>query len=291
MLMARQETSPMRLLTIAAATLLVPFSFARADDKPAGTAEIEKERASEALDLCRRGAREYRLSVDDSGQTELELKTDPLLRWSNPSVGSIHGVVFIWTDKGRPAAIASIYKWFEPHTHMAFEVHSLSETPLVGSLENRAVWNSSRAGIEFKPVERAPVPAETSAGRLTQMRTMSKDFAVEKTERDDGLQQRMRLLTQPIFRYQSPTAKISDGAIFAFVQGTDPEVLLLLEARERGDGPAWHYALARMNSVVFRVTYQDRDVWKTEALPWSVVFDNRSPYNILKLDHLSPRKQ
>lgn len=281
----------MRLFTIAAATVLVSFAFARADDKPAENSEIEKQRAAEALELCRRGASEYRLSLDGLHQTELELKSDPVLRWSNPSVGSIHGVVFVWTEQGRPAAIASIYKWFEPHTHMAFEVHSLSETPLVGSLGNRAVWNSSRAGIEFKPVEGAPVPAETSAGRLTQMRTMSKDFALEKTERDDGLQQRMRLLTQPIFRYQSPPAKIADGAIFAFVQGTDPEVLLLLEARAGQGGPAWHYALARMNSVVFRVTYKDRDVWKTEALPWPVVFDNRSPYNILNLDHLSPRKQ
>src|SRR5258708_7380655 len=87
----RQETSLMRLLTIAAATCLVSFAFARAedkraDDKPAEMAEIEKQRAAEALELCRRGAREYRLSAGDSGQTELELKADPLLRWSNPSV-------------------------------------------------------------------------------------------------------------------------------------------------------------------------------------------------------------
>jgi hypothetical protein len=67
-------------------------------------------------------------------QTELELKPDPLLRWSNPAVGSIHGAVFVWTHEGRPAAVASIYKWFEPHTHMAFEVHSLSKMPLIGFL-------------------------------------------------------------------------------------------------------------------------------------------------------------
>ena len=279
----------MRLLMITAASLLTVCAFALAKDKPAENTEVEKQRAAEALELCRRGAREYRLSLDDSRHTELELKTDPVLRWSNPSVGSIHGVVFIRTDKGRPAAVASIFKWFEPHTHMAFEVHSLAETPLVGSLGDRPVWKSSRAGVEFKPVEGAPAPAETATGRLTQMRAMSKDFAVEKIDREGDVQ-RMRLLTQPIYRYQSPPAKIADGAIFAFVQGTDPEVLLLLEAREGASGPAWHYALARMNSVVFKVTYKDREVWKTEMLPWPVVFDNRSPYNILNLDHLSPRK-
>jgi hypothetical protein len=280
----------MRLFIIAAATFLAAGAFALAADKPAENTEIEKQRATEALELCRRGAREYRLSLDDSRHTELELKTDPVLRWSNPSVGSIHGVVFVWTDKGRPAAIASIFKWFDPHTHMAFEVHSLSETPLTGMLGDRAVWKSSRAGIEFKPVDGAPDPAETATGRLTQMRAISKDFTVEKTDRDNGSKQRMRPVTQPIYRYQSAPAKIADGAIFAFVEGTDPEVLLLLEAREGTNGPAWQYALARMNSVVFHVTYKDREVWTTEVLPWPVVFDNRSPYNILNLDHLSPRK-
>jgi hypothetical protein len=53
------------------------------------------------------------------------------------------------------------------------------------------------------------------------MRAISKELSVEKTDRDDGSQQRMRLLTQPIFRYQSEPAHVADGAIFAFVEGTD----------------------------------------------------------------------
>ena len=72
----------------------------------AASGQLEKERATDALELCRKGANEYRLFVDDG--PELELKTEPVLRWSNPSVGSIHGVVFVWTNRGRPAAIASI---------------------------------------------------------------------------------------------------------------------------------------------------------------------------------------
>jgi hypothetical protein len=282
----------MRLIVSASLIFLSPFVLAADEKAPAqpGNEQIEKDRAAEALELCRRGAREYRLCLDDARQTELELKPEPLLRWSNPAVGSIHGVVFVWTNKGRPAAIASIFKWFEPNRHMAFEVHSLSETPLLGILGKQPVWNSSRAGVQFKPVPGAPAPAETAAGRLTQMRSISKDFIVEKTDRDDGSKQQMRLLTQPIFRYQSESAHISDGAIFAFVQGTDPEVLLLLEAREENGGASWHYALARMNSTVFRVSYKNDEVWKTEVVPWGVVFDNRQPYNILNLDHLSPGK-
>jgi hypothetical protein len=275
-------------------TLLLLTTDLKADEGPAvpgRSDEIEKERAAEALELCRTGAKEYRLFVDDGRRTELELKTEPILRWSNPSVGSIHGLVFIWTNRGRPAAIASIFKWYEPLNSMAFEVHSLSEDSLLGNLDQRPVWNSSGPGVEFKSVEAGPRPAETAPARLTQMRNISKDFTVEKIDRDDDSQQRMRLLTQPIFRYQSPAEQVVDGAIFAFVQGTDPEVFLLLESREREQGASWYYALARMNSVAFHATYKDQEVWKTEVVPWGTVFDNRHAYNILNLDHLvAPQK-
>lgn len=280
----------MHLLTILACSLAAA-SFAPEEKSPsqAGAEQVEKQRAAAAQQLCLRGAREYRFFLDDAGRTELQLRSEPLLRWSNPSVGSIHGLVFVWTVDGRPAAIASIYKWFEPENHMAFEVHSLAEQPLLGNLGDRPVWNSSRPGVQFKPVKNAPPPARTAPARLTQMRAISKDFTVEKTDREIARQQ-MRLLTQPIFRYQSPSAHIADGAIFAFVQGTDPEVLLLLESREDGDQAKWHYALARMDSVAFQANHLGHEVWKADVLPWSAVFDNRSPYNILKLDHLSPPK-
>jgi hypothetical protein len=268
---------------------------AQADDKPAAEPaddQVEKERATMALDMCRKAAHEYRLCLDDAKRTELELKDDPLLRWSNPAVGSIHGGVFIWTHRGRPAAVASIFKWFSPLDSMAFEVHSLSTERLVGIRGTSEIWKSSRPGVEFKPVPEAPAPAATPAARLTQMRSISNNFTVEKTDRDESFtKQRMRLLTQPVFRYASEADRVADGGLFAFVQGTDPEVFLMLEARETDGGSAWHYALARMNSTIFKVNYRDKEVWAVDVVPWGVVFSNRDPYNILNLDHFyAPKK-
>ncbi|HEY3966604.1 MAG TPA: hypothetical protein VGM05_18730 [Planctomycetaceae bacterium] len=281
------------LMTLFLASLIA-FPIA-ADDKPAAKPadeQVEKERATLALDLCRKAAKEYRLCLDDGRRTELELKPEPFLKWSNPSVGSIHGGVFLWTHQGRPAAVASIFKWFDPRDEMAFEVQSLSAERLVGLLGTKDAWHSTRAGLEFKPVpESPPAPASTPNARLIQMRTISASFTADKTDRDDNSQQRMRLLTQPIFRYSSPKEDITDGALFAFVQGTDPEVFLQIEARETKSGTAWHYGLSRMNSTAFRVRYKDQDAWAVEVVPWGIVFNNREPYNILNLDHLyRPKK-
>jgi len=265
----------------------------RAEDQPAAKPTddpIEKERAVKALELCRQGAKEYRLCLDDAKRTELELQPETFLRWSNPSVGSIHGGIFIWTHQGRPAAVASVFKWFEPRDELAFEVQSLSSERLIGMLGNKAAWKSSRAGVEYQPVPGAPAPASSAAARLSQMRTISNGISVEKTDRDDGSKQEMRLLTQPVYRYESKGAKVADGAMFAYVQGTDPEVLLLLEAHETDSGSVWKFALARMNSTAFRAEYKQKQIWNVDVVPWGIVFNSSEPYNILNLDHLHPPK-
>ena len=49
---------------------------------------------------------------------------------------------------------------------------------------------------------------------------------------------------------RSEDANVLEGAIFAFVEGTDPEAFLLLEAAPESK-PNWKFAFARMNIVPF----------------------------------------
>jgi hypothetical protein len=91
----------------------------------------------------------------------------------------------------------------------------------------------------------------------------------------------MRLLTQPLYRYQSPESKALDGALFVFAEGTDPETFLLLEATG-GERPAWNFALSRMNIVEFRAKYRGREVWHVDPVSWDTVFDKQEPYAIIR---------
>jgi hypothetical protein len=54
------------------------------------------------------------------------------------------------------------------------------------------------------------------------------------------------LLPTPVARYGKAGAAVLDGALFAFVTGTDPEAFLFIEARAGRDGPEWQYAFAPM---------------------------------------------
>jgi hypothetical protein len=72
----------------------------------------------------------------------------------------------------------------------------------------------------------------------------------------------LRLLLTPVSRYGASGTKLLDGALFAFVLGTDPEVFLFLEARPSKEGPEWHYALAPMTIFPVKGSYQGKAVWE-----------------------------
>ena len=66
------------------------------------------------------------------------------------------------------------------------------------------------------------------------MRRLAQDFSGAMRERD--VVQRLRALPQPIYRYKVASSD-EDGAVFAYVSGTDPELLVVIESRNRRRAP------------------------------------------------------
>lgn len=246
-------------------------------------AETDRARAEESLRLARRDAGLFEIARRDEPGTPFTLGSEPILRWTNPTAGSIYGGLFLWTDRGCPQAVAALFKWYSPFTHSSFEFHSLSEQPLTARVAGRPLWEPPAAGVVWKPVPDAPPPADAPTRRLIQMRAIARQFRADKTDRE-GVHRELRLLTQPLYRFQSEIPEIIDGALFAFAQETDPEVFVLLRARRDEKAPVWQYALARMNSVRFEVRYRDQPVWEVDILPWSTVQDHQQPYTTFRRD-------
>lgn len=255
---------------------LAAQSGAVKDTSPA-TPDDQKQQIATALKLTTEAAKQYVIKVGDANGPLAKQVPEPILRWSNPAAGEVHGHVFLWTLQDRPVLVGSLFKWFSPHTHSSHEFHSLWELPLDVAYEGKQLWKTREGGIKFMPLEDAPRPAATAAQRLLQMRGFAREFAATKRERNDS-QQQLRLLPQPIHRYATGDDGIVDGGMFVFVQGTDPEVFVLLEARSDGDSVRWYFAAARMNSVGFQLRYKDREVWRAEIMPWRDISEHSKPY-------------
>jgi hypothetical protein len=251
--------------------------MAQAQQAAVSSPAENKELIAAALKLTKEAAGRYEFALEGADKLAPKLVEEPVLRWSNPSAGEVHGNVFLWTAGGRPAVVGSIFKWFSPHTHMSHEFHSLAEQPLSGKFDGNEVWSVSEPGVRFAALAGAPTPAAGKPQRLLQMRDLAMGCAVTKRERDDTVSE-LRLLPQPIFRYEAPQAGVIDGAIFVFVQGTDPDLFLLLEARQSGGKAAWQFAACRMNSVGLSLRYKDKEIGRADVMPWADVNGHRQAY-------------
>lgn len=265
-------------------TLLL-FSQAEAQ-KGGGAAEpaTDVERAEETVRLARTEAVRYRLVRDDDPQAQIELREKPILKWSNPNEGALFGSVVLWTVDGRPEAVASIYRWYVGRQEFHAEFKSLSTHRLKAAREKIPTWDAGESDIKFHELAHNSPPADTEGRRAQQMRDIARRFAADFVHPGKG-RNVLRLLTQPVYRYEKLTNEIVDGALFAFVQGTDPEVLLLIEAEKTAEGTRWRYAASRMNMLELHLTLDDKEVWSAEALAWNDVVSRRGPYTIFILDY------
>jgi hypothetical protein len=120
------------------------------------------------------GRCEFILSAAE--KKNLVLYPEPILRWSNPTAGTVLGEVFVWTDNGRPAVIGSWYRWFSPEWGSTFEVCSLSDGKVEGRTKDVRFWSPAKPGLTFKPLKNVDPPVTSHAARLVQMRRLAKEF-------------------------------------------------------------------------------------------------------------------
>ncbi|QDV88453.1 hypothetical protein [Planctomycetes bacterium TBK1r] len=244
--------------------------------------EVIRDRFAELAD---------RISIAPSGRSRepFTRHPQPALSWSNPERQTPAGAMYLWTASGRPQVALCLYPVGEDVIDLEFQ--SLSEQALNADSNDRLMWQPAGPGIQWTPIESAPRPAQSAFLRLRQMRVLARKFSSQLVPPDKNPVE-LRLLDTPVYRYEldeaaskssasksnRANADLIDGAVFTFVQGTDPEVLLLIEAYHDGDRQAWRYALARMSIVPTQVRHADSLVWETD---WAIQRPH-TPYFVYK---------
>jgi hypothetical protein len=203
-----------------------------------------------------------------SAEATTPLTPQVAMRWINASRGrDAQDFLLLWVHDGRPVAAASVFPFGRDLCH---ELCSLSRNAeLVARDRSGTVWAPESAGVKFHDVPDGPAPAETPVLRLAQMKSLGARFTATLTgwKDDESEREVLRLLPRPLYRYDMKAAtdthaNLRDGALFAFVQGTDPEVLLLMEDVVLDDRPRWQYAFARATSGGVEARLGDKVAWK-----------------------------
>lgn len=250
-------------------------------------AEVAKQRVA-WRELLDRQPAEYKIYLDTAEKTPVRFRNVPVLRWANytrfDTLKVRDAATYIWTAQGRPEVVVCAFPIPETVPIILLDFGSLSRHGLIAERNGQRVWYPKEPGVKFQPVPGAPAPAESAAVRLRQIKSLARGFTSTLVQwRDDASdRERLRMLPQPVYRYEEgKNPDVLDGAMFFFVQGTDPESLLLLEAVRAGPGYQWQFAFARRSSGALMAQYQQKTVWRVPRL-----FSRNTPTKTrIELDH------
>jgi hypothetical protein len=232
--------------------------------------------AKKMLPVYQKEIAEYSLAVESAPKQALELTKEPVFEWTNPvRSGLQQGVVFLWLRDGRPAALGCIFSNPDgrlPGRRVYHEFHALDRERLLVSRPGALNEWKPQAELARKDLADAGAPAATAGGRLVQMRRLAQEFTGHLIEKE-GKRCDLRLLPAPLYRYRPAEAGVVDGALFTLVStdGTDPEVLLLLEARQEDGKLRWEYACGRFSNRHHHDQRKDREVWSSVRIETDTV--------------------
>jgi hypothetical protein len=255
---------------------LVAFGLAQAPApsallRTASTPNPEVTREAGPVDNVAEGGRrrELRAKLETSiAWNQFSMTTDAdapvqavqVHRWTNDERDPQgEAIAVLWTSRGRPIAVASIYPWAGRLIH---ELEALSRETFTCRRDGEIVWAPQDA-IAYRPVPGAEPPAESPVARMRQMKRIADRFTVTMLgwKGDDSDREQLRRLVKELYRYKPESPETVDGAVFAFVKGTDPEVLLALEAVPGEGGPTWQYAFVRQTSGGVEARLGDEILW------------------------------
>ncbi|MDB5350354.1 MAG: hypothetical protein JWN86_1601 [Planctomycetota bacterium] len=213
------------------------------------------------------------------GTSRTALIDEPIYKFNDPARRFSDGSVWAFSKTGRPAALytLSLEKTPSGVIQWVHEFTSLSETNV--AVKNREYlggweWAPEERGISMKPFSSVASPSDEVGKRSRQMRELARRFKAFELWEPSGTARperyELRLLPQPVYRYSDPANGLIDGAIFFMVYGQNPEIALVIEARQEGKAaPTWSYGMGRIAAAHLIVSLDEHNVadWPRPANP------------------------
>ena len=221
--------------------------------------------------------------VGASAATEVTLSPRPLLTFGDAARNNEGGSLWVWAAGQRPLAFIEVYRPGGNDPNWIHAITLASEQRLDLKLSDSQSWRPAKSQRQPKrcPDDVAAV-ADSPVQRLRQMKDISRHLSAHEFWDPNNSRFELRLLVQPMYRYQDEAAKIVDASVFALAHGTNPEVLVFIEAIRENGTPAWHYDFIRLGSAEMHVLWDDKEIWTAPRTP-GVVGQPTDPYWIAVL--------
>jgi hypothetical protein len=233
-----------------------------AADEPA-KAKID----AKLLELHRAEARRWEIFVDSDRTKKADFVPEPVYRWTNPSrANGQSGAIFVWTYEGRPVAVGGVFSNPDGVNRRVImhEFHAIGPHQLFPHFKDGQEQWSPTAAVPLIPLPDGPALEPAGPRRTRQMREVARQFSAHTVD-DVEVRWQLRLLSRPLYHYEAAASGVVEGEVFAFISdaGTDPEILLFLEAVKEGDRVSWRYRTVRLSISSLYVQHKGKEVWRS----------------------------
>jgi len=213
--------------------------------------------------------------------TPFKLRSEPLLRYGDPTRDIGNSAVWVWMDQDVPAMFQKI----EVNVHQGSNDKWTWCFANGSSQKVKCGWPQvKRQAVEADFVPLKPVPGnpevKANSGALAfTARQLSRQFTA-KDEKDE-----LRLLPRPLLEFQSDEKDIRYGAVYAMATGTNPSMLLILQTEKTDTGERWVFRGVHTTAYRVDLQFDGKTVWEdppqspSEVSTWGYFFTSR-PGNI-----------
>jgi hypothetical protein len=232
-------------------------------DKP------EKEPAPEVDEEHRREA------VKVIGEIELEMLADgewskvkriekPLLYFGDPTRENDRGSLWGWGEKARPVALLELYQNATDRTKWVYGICNTSGGKLRATYGGKAWWRENESTSELKDIPGAPAPSSEGTQRQRQLKQLAQKFTGHQFWDPNNSRYELRRLERQLRTYQDEASGILEGALYTLANGTNPEIMLFIEARvnpKDKSKTAWQYTVGRLAHAELHMEYDGKEVF------------------------------
>lgn len=222
-------------------------------------AKATKEAIAEVAEVLDRVQIESFAASDWNKSPHLE---KPALTFGDPTRGNTRGTLWTWGEKGRPSVVAEVYRvsTFDGWILVFFNT---SGGKVRASLDGNGWWRENQSTSKFEDLAGTPKPAATNAARQRQIKAIAGRFSAHQFWDPDNSRFELRAIERPLLTYSDPENGILDGALFTFANGTNPEILLMVEARagQGGKPDRYQFAVGRLAHAELHLAFDEKEVF------------------------------
>lgn len=192
----------------------------------------------------------------------------PLLAFGDPARTASRGTLWAFGTKGRPDAFMKLWQGTDVAGIWYQSLIRAGDHRLLLRAPDGRQWRPPDEKVARTPIDKAEPPTVSRPGRLRQLKSLARRFTAYEVGDPDRARSELRLLVQPVHRYDDADHALQDGAAFVFAHGTNPELILLIEAAGATiDQTRWQYSLFPSSSAELHAALDGREVWLRPGAP------------------------